>query len=140
MSDRDQEQVSTAHEASGASLAERLRNLGYDIEAQQPDDSASGEIVARRDLGDRAILFVADASGRFRIEISWVVGEWPSRTEIAGVAVRAVDRVSRSVNLIGQADEPARLAEVASGLGAIVPWAVEPASDRGSPDEPPSPP
>jgi hypothetical protein len=136
MSERENVKA-TPHLTRGSSLADRLRNLGYDVEAQPSGDKASGEIVARRDLGDRVILFVVDAGGRFRIEITWLVGEWPAQMEIAGVPLRTVDRVSRSVDLVGQTDEPERLAEVAAGLGAIVPWAGASKGDRVAPDQPP---
>jgi hypothetical protein len=141
MSDRETDKATgSGSTAANAALSDALRNLGYDIEPPSPGNPPSSEIVARRDLGDRVILFIADGSGRFRIEITWLVGEWPSRTEIAGVPLRAVDRVSRSVNLVGQTDEPRHLADVAAGLGAIVPWAGEVTNGDTAAKQPPPPP
>ena len=121
MSDRDREQESW-HRALPA-LADRLRELGYDIESQ-PGDPMSGSIIARRDLGDRAVVLAIDAGGRFRAAITWVVGEWPSRDEIAGVPVRVVDAVSRAVTVTGQMDDPRQVVAVVAGLGTIAAWAT----------------
>lgn len=112
-------------------LAASLRSLGYSIETPRRGDPPDRDLIARRDLGDRVILFSADNGGRFRIDITWLVGEWPSRQEIAGVVTRVVDRVSRSVNLVGQAQDTTQLAEVAAGLGMVVAWADDGA--RGEP-------
>ncbi len=104
-------------------LTERLRERGFDIDPPRPGDPEGGALVARRDWGDRAIVFSADAGGRFRVEITWLVGEWPSRQEIAGVPVRIVDGVTRSVSITGAVEPPGRLADVIDGLDAAVPWA-----------------
>jgi hypothetical protein len=117
-----------------ADIEDTLRSFGYDIEPPRPGNPPEGNVVARRDLGDRVILFTVDGGGRFRAEITWLVGEWPSRQAIAGVPVRVVDSVTRAVSIAGQAAEPGDLAGVVRGLGDIVPWAV--ATD----DEPASPP
>ena len=110
------------HEAL-PSIADRLRQIGYDIASSQSSASPGGSIVARQDRGDRAIVLAIDAGGRFRAEITWVVGEWPSRDEIAGVAVRVVDSVSRAVTITGQMSEPEQVLDVIASLGAIASWA-----------------
>jgi hypothetical protein len=110
------------HEALPA-IARGLREIGYDIASPQSGAPAGGNIVARRDLGDRAVVLAIDAGGRFRAEISWIVGEWPSQDEIAGVAVQVVDSVSRAVTVTGQLSGPEQVFEVVTGLGTIAPWA-----------------
>jgi hypothetical protein len=116
-------------------LGDRLREIGYDI-ASSPSGSPPGDsIVARRDLGDRAVVLAIDASGRFRAEITWVVGEWPSRDEVAGVPVQVVDTVSRAVTVTGQMSGPDQVVAVVNGLGTIVSWARVSGSEA-----PPSPP
>ena len=104
-------------------IARRLREIGYDIASPQTGAPPGGSIVARRDLGDRAVVLAIDAGGRFRAEITWVVGEWPSQDEIAGVAVQVVDSVSRAVTVTGQLSGPEQVFEVVTGLGTIAPWA-----------------
>jgi hypothetical protein len=104
-------------------IADRLREIGYDIASPQSGASPGGSIVARRDLGDRAVLLAIDASGRFRAEITWVVGEWPSRDEVAGVPVQVVDAVSRAVTVTGQMAGPEQVLEVVTGLATIAAWA-----------------
>jgi hypothetical protein len=100
-----------------------LREIGYDIASPQSGAPPGGSIVARRDLGDRAVVIAIDAGGRFRAEITWIVGEWPSRDEVAGVPVRVVDAVSRAVTVTGQMAGPDQVFAVVSGLGAIASWA-----------------
>ena len=68
-------------------------------------------------------MLAIDASGRFRAEITWVVGEWPSRDEVAGVPVQVVDAVSRTVTVTGQMSEPDQVVTVVTGLGTIASWA-----------------
>jgi hypothetical protein len=115
-------------------LGDRLREIGYDI-ASSPSGSPPGDsIVARRDLGDRAVVLAIDVSGRFRAEITWIVGEWPSRDEVAGVPVQVVDTVSRAVTVTGQMSGPDQVVAVVNGLGTIVSWA------RVSGSEAPPPP
>ena len=115
-------------------MCDRLRKIGYDI-ASSPSGAPPGDsIVARRDLGDRAVVLAIDAGGRFRAEITWVVGEWPSRDEVAGVPVRVVDAVSRTVTVTGQMSGPDQVVAVVRGLGTIVSWA----SVSGSEAPPPS--
>ena len=104
-------------------IADRLREIGYDIASPQFGAPPGGSIVARRDLGDRAVLLAIDAGGRFRSEITWVVGEWPSRDEIAGVPVRIVDAVSRAVTVTGQMAGPEQVLEIVTGLNSIAAWA-----------------
>jgi hypothetical protein len=112
-------------------VARRLREIGYDIASPQTGAPPGRSIVARRDLGDRAVVLAIDAGGRFRAEISWIVGEWPSQDEVAGVAVRVVDSVSRAVTVTGQLSEPEQVFEVITGLGTIAPWAD--VADPGAP-------
>jgi len=104
-------------------IARGLREIGYDIASPQSGAPPGGSIVARRDLGDRAVVLAIDAGGRFRAEITWVVGEWPSQDEIAGVPVRVVDSVSRAVTVTGQLSEPEQVVEVAADLGMVATWA-----------------
>ena len=104
-------------------IADRLREIGYDIASPQSGAPPGGSIVARRDLGDRAVVLAIDAGGRFRAEITWVVGEWPSRDEVAGVPVQVVDAVSRAVTVTGQMAGPEQILEIVTGLGAIASWA-----------------
>ena len=68
-------------------------------------------------------MLAIDAGGRFRAEITWVVGEWPSQDEISGVTVRVVDAVSRAVTVTGQLPGPEHVIEVVTGLGTITSWA-----------------
>ena len=104
-------------------LADKLREIGYDIASSQSGAPPGGSIVARRDLGDRAVVLAIDVGGRFRAEISWVVGEWPSRDEIAGVPVQVIDAVWRKVTVTGQLAGPDQVVAVVSGLGSITSWA-----------------
>jgi hypothetical protein len=100
-----------------------LRQIGYDIASSQSSGPQGGSIVARRDHGDWVIVLAVDAGGRFRAEITRIVGEWPSQDEIAGVAVRVVDSVSRVVTITGQLSEPEQVFDVIAGLGAVASWA-----------------
>ena len=106
-----------------SAIPDRLREIGYDIASPQSGAPSGGDIIARRDLGDRAVVLAIDAGGRFRAEITWVVGEWPSQDEIAGVAVRVVDSVSRTVTVTGQLARPEQVIEVVTSLGTIASWA-----------------
>jgi hypothetical protein len=103
-------------------ITETLRSAGYDVDPARPGDPPGGSISARRDLGDRVILFTADRGGRFRIEITWLVGEWPSRQELAGIPVRTVDSVTRVVNVSGQFAQAWQLSDLMAALGEIVDW------------------
>ena len=78
-------------------------------------------------------MLAIDAGGRFRAEITWVVGEWPSREEIAGVPVQVVDAVSRTVTVTGQMTEPEQVVAVVRGLGTIAPWAGVAGSEAPAP-------
>src|SRR5215207_4449126 len=111
------------HEALPA-IRDRLQEIGYDIASPQSGAPPRGSIVARRDLGDRVVVLAIDAGGRFRAEITWIVGEWPSQDEIAGVTVRVVDSVSRAVTVSGQLSGPEQVIAVVSDLGTIVAWAA----------------
>src|SRR5215208_4163696 len=104
-------------------IADGLQKIGYDVVSPQSGAPPGGSIVARRDLGDRAVVLVVDAGGRYRAEITWVVGEWPSLDEIAGVPVHVVDAVSRAVTITGQMAEPDQVVALVSGLGTIASWA-----------------
>ena len=113
-------------------VEDRLREFGYDIESMTAGN-APRTIVARRNLEERAVVIAIDVGGRFRAAITWVVGEWPSRDEIAGVPVRVVDAVSRTVTVTGQMDGPEQIAEVVAGLRTIASWASVVESEPPSP-------
>jgi hypothetical protein len=112
-------------------LADTLRRFGYDIEPPQPGGSAPRDLVARRDVGDRAVLVAIDGAGRFRVEITWVVGEWPRRTEIARVPVRMVETVTRATTIAGEAASPEEMTAVLAALGTVVAWAAPVADGPG---------
>ena len=114
-------------------LSDKLREIGYDIASSQSGSPPGDSIVARRDLGDRAVVLAIDAGGRFRAEITWVVGEWPSQDEVAGVPVRVVDAVSRAVTVTGQMSGPDQVVAVVRGLGTIVSWASVSGSEAPPP-------
>jgi hypothetical protein len=116
------------HEALPA-LRDRLQEIGYDIASPQSGAPLGGSIVARRDLGDRVVVLAIDAGGRFRAEITWVVGEWPSQDQIAGVPVQVVDAVSRAVTVTGELAGPEQVIEVVTSLGTIASWAGAAESD-----------
>jgi hypothetical protein len=78
-------------------------------------------------------VLAIDAGGRFRAEITWVVGEWPSREEIAGVPLQVVDAVSRTVTVTGQMTEPKQVVTVVRGLGTIASWAGVAGSEAPEP-------
>jgi hypothetical protein len=78
-------------------------------------------------------VLAIDAGGRFRAEITWLVGEWPSQDEIGGVPVRVVDAVSRAVTITGQLSGPEKVVEVLGGLGTVAPWAAVAESDAPPP-------
>ncbi len=116
-------------------IADTLRDRGYDIVPAQTDGDPIRDIVARRDLADRAVVLAIDASGRFRAAITWVVGEWPSEDVIAGVPVRVVDAVSRTVTITGQTAALDQILPVVAGLDGNAPWASVAAPDPAlSPD------
>ena len=104
-------------------IEDRLRQIGYDIASSQSSATPGDSIVARRDLGDRAVVLAIDVGGRFRAEITWVVGEWSSQDEVAGVALRIIDSVTRAVTITGHLSEPEQVVEVVTGLGRIASWA-----------------
>ena len=113
-------------------IADRLREIGYDIASPQSGAPPGGSIVARRDLGDRAVVLAIDAGGRFRAEITWVVGEWPSQDVIAGVSVRVVDAVSRTVTITGQTESLDQILPMVAGLDGNAPWASVAAPDQAA--------
>ena len=110
-------------------IRDRLQEIGYDIASPQSGAPLGGSIVARRDLGDRVVVLAIDAGGRFRAEITWVVGEWPSQDQIAGVPVQVVDAVSRAVTVTGELAGPEQVIEVVTSLGTIASWAGAAESD-----------
>jgi hypothetical protein len=105
---------------SVSELAEALRGRGYDIVPARPGHPAESEVIARREMGDRVIEVTADAGGRFRLELARRVGEWPSQIEVAGVPVRVIDGVTRTVSATGTAPDPARIADVVDELTTIL--------------------
>jgi hypothetical protein len=109
--------------AAAEELADTLRRLGYDIEPSAPGQS--GGIVARLDRGERVVVLAIDASGRFRAEITWIVGEWPSWDEIAGVRLRVVDSVSRRITVTGQATGQAQMRAFLAAMDSLLPWTAE---------------
>lgn len=138
MNDRNEAQARIVSFDPGA-LADSLRSLGYDVEAPRLGEPPGSSITARRDLGDRGILVSVDGAGRFRIEITWLVGEWASHQEIAGIPARVVDSVTRAVNIAGQIDDRGHLVDVLAGLDGLVPWAgtagdTDPATFEPSPE------
>jgi hypothetical protein len=103
-----------------AQLAASLRQLGYDLEATAAADD--GSLIARRDLGDRVIVLALDRSGRFRIEITRTVEEQSAPGEIAGVPVRVVGTITRTVTITGQVADPSHIIAVVSAVEAILGW------------------
>ena len=104
-------------------IADSLREIGYDVASPQSGAPPGGSIVARRDLGDRAIVLAIDVGGRFRADMTWVVGEWPSQDEISGAVMQVVDAVTRAVTVTAQLSRPEQVIEVVAGLATIVSWA-----------------
>lgn len=123
-----------------AQLADALRSFGYDIEPEDPAQPAGRNLVARRDLGDRSVLVVVDASGRFRAQVTWLVGEWPSSHQLGGEHVQVVDGVTRSVELTAALASPAQAAAVVADLGTIAAWAAPSSMPPRARDNPPPPP
>jgi hypothetical protein len=103
-------------------LAEALRTRGYDIVSvpARPGHPPDSELIARRELGERVIEVTADAGGRFRLELTRRVGEWPSQVEAAGVPVRVIDGVTRTVSATGTADNPGQVAAVVDELTSLL--------------------
>lgn len=120
-------------------LADNLRDLGYDIEPAQPGEPPGSSLVARRDLGERSIVVALDTGGRFRIDLTWVIGEWPSQGDLSGVPLRVVETVTRSTNLAGQVAQPEQLLAVLAALGEIVDWAAPPMRSNTVTEFPPPP-
>jgi len=125
-----------------AALADSLRGMGYDIESDTPERGrpAGSAITARRDLGERVALVVVDHSGRMRVSLTWLVGEWPAQAVVGGIEFRSVDRVSREVTLTGQVATLDGAVAVVAGLGGIEPWAAPQEVARTAPGESPPPP
>ncbi len=119
-------------------LADSLRGMGYDIEPETPERGSA--IIARRDLGERVVMLVIDQAGRFRADLTWLVGEWPAQTALGGSAFRSVERVAREVTLTGHVGTAAEAETVVRALGEIEPWAA-PGNVAGaaSADIPPPP-
>lgn len=114
-----------------ASIEMELRRLGYEVEPERQGAPRGSELIARRNLGNRAILLTVDQAGRFRIDLTRQTGEWPSRENFGGTPVRVVESVTRAVSIAGHVEEAERLLEVVAELGRIVPWA-EAVNDDGT--------
>jgi hypothetical protein len=115
-------------------LETALRDLGYDVEPPQSGDPRSRGLVARRDLGDRAVLLAIDAGGRFRIEITWVDDERSGEDEVAAVPVRVVDTTTRALTIAGQIEDRARIVDVLTALGSLAGAANAVQSQRPQPN------
>ena len=120
-------------------LESTLRDLGYDVDPPRHGDLRARGVVARRDLGDRVVLLAVDGGGRFRIEVTWVVNERSGGDEIAGVAVRVVDTMTRALTIAGQVDEPMRVVDVVAALETLGGPANAVASALPTPPAPDSP-
>jgi hypothetical protein len=72
-------------------LAEALRRRGYDVDESAARLGAGGSLAARRERSDRADLVVVDAGGRFRGEVTAVVGDRSRTTTVGGLEVRLVE-------------------------------------------------
>ena len=107
-----------------AELADSLRVMGYDIEPETAGRPAGSAIVARRDLGERAVLVAIDQAGRLRADLTWLVGEWPAQVTLGGEAFHSVDRVSREVTLSGQIASAEQAVAAVRDLGSIESWAA----------------
>lgn len=125
-----------------AALADSLRGMGYDIEPETPERGRppGTAIIARRDLGERVVLLAIDQTGRFRADLTWLVGEWPAAVTLGQVSLRSVDRVSREVTLTGQVASLEQALDTVRELGAIEPWAAPgDVASAASGDGPPPP-
>lgn len=123
-----------------AALADSLRAMGYDIEPETPGRPAGSAIIARRDLGERAVLLAIDKAGRLRADLTWLVGEWPAQVALGESTLRSVDRVTREVTLTGQIASAEQAAAVVRELGAIELWAAPgDVASAASVDIPPPP-
>jgi hypothetical protein len=107
-----------------AALADSLLGMGYDIEPESAGRPAGSAIIARRDLGERAVLLAIDQAGRLRADLTWLVGEWPAQVTVGGGAFRSVDRVSREVTLTGQVASAEQAVAAVQDLGVVEPWAA----------------
>jgi hypothetical protein len=125
-----------------AELADTLRKMGYDIESETPERGrpAGRAITARRDLGEHAVLVVVDHSGRMRVSLTWLVGEWPAQVAVGGVSFRSVDRVAREITLTGQVLALDEAVAAVADLGSVEPWAAPlDVADAPMADMPPPP-
>lgn len=124
-----------------AELADSLRGMGYDIEPEKPERGrpVGSAIVARRDLGERVVLLVIDQAGRFRADLTWLVGEWPAQVLLASASFRSADRVSREVTLTGQVTSTEQAVAVVMALGTVEPWAALGGGPSAGPGEAPPP-
>lgn len=125
-----------------AVLADNLRGMGYDIEPETPEQGrpAGRAIIARRNLGERVVLLVFDQAGRVRVELTWLVGEWPAQVSLGGTGFRSVDRVSREVSLTGQVASVEQALAAVRELGAIEAWAAPDGVARAAATDVPPPP
>ena len=124
-----------------AELADSLRGMGYDIELEKPERGrpAGSAIVARRDLGERVVLLVIDQAGRFRADLSWLVGEWPAQVTLGSASFRSVDRVSREVTLTGQVASTEQAVAAVMAVGTVEPGAAPGDGASAAPGEAPPP-
>ena len=123
-----------------AELADSLRGMGYDIEPETPGRPVGSATIARRDLGERAVLLAIDQTGRFRADLTWLVGEWPAQVTLGEITLWSVDRVTREVTLTGQVASAEQAMAVVRALGAIEPWAAPGAVAGAASTELPPPP
>lgn len=125
-----------------AGLADSLRGMGYDIEPETPERGrlAGSALIARRDLGERVVVLIADQAGRFRVTLTWLVGEWPAQVNVGGLGFRSVDRVSREVTLTGQTATLDEAVTVVRDLGEIESWAAPADVAQAASDKLPPPP
>ena len=101
-------------------LTDLLRRFGYDIEPSRPGEGTETSIVARRDLGDRAVLLAIDAGGRFRVEVTQVVTERAAAETIAGVPARLVETITRALTISGTIVAWGRLPELIVELDVFI--------------------
>jgi hypothetical protein len=134
--------MTTAPVLDLADLADTLRKMGYDIEPETPERGrpAGRAITARRELGEHAVLVVVDHSGRMRVSLTWLVGEWPAQVAVGGIPFRSVDRVAREITLTAQVSTVDEAGTVVADLGSVEPWAApRDVADAPMADLPPLP-
>jgi hypothetical protein len=121
-------------------LAEALRRRGYDVDESAARLGAGGSLAARRERSDRADLVVVDAGGRFRGEVTAVVGDRSRTTTVGGLEVRLVETeqvVSVVTALLPDADA---LAPLLDALDRAIGTADRPVARSSADRIPASPP